>query len=78
MRTTKKRIQNPAVLRAIELAGSQQALADALGCRQSAISKRLYGYVPVTGEWAVEVERALEGAITREQIRPDLFRREVA
>jgi DNA-binding transcriptional regulator YdaS (Cro superfamily) len=78
MRTSKKRTENPAVRRAIQIAGSQKALADALDCPQSAISKRLLGSVPITGEWAVEVERILKGAITREEIRPDLFRRPAA
>ena len=78
MRNLKKVKPNPAVKRAIEIAGSQQALADTLRCAQSAISKRLCGAVPVTGEWAVEVEKALKGAITREEIRPDLFRRTAA
>ena len=78
MRNLNKRKQNAAVVRAIEIAGSQQALADTLGCVQSAISKRLYGQVPITGDWAVDVERALKGKITREELRPDLFRRSAA
>jgi DNA-binding transcriptional regulator YdaS (Cro superfamily) len=67
------RKKNPAVERAIRAAGSQTALADKLGLPQSAISKRLHGQVPVTAEWAVEVERVLRGAVKRHDLRPDLW-----
>jgi DNA-binding transcriptional regulator YdaS (Cro superfamily) len=67
------RKKNPAVQRAILAAGSQKALADKLGLPQSAISKRLNGQVPVTAEWAVEVERVLRGAVKRHELRPDLW-----
>jgi DNA-binding transcriptional regulator YdaS (Cro superfamily) len=29
--------------------------------------------VPVTAEWAVEVERVLRGAVKRHELRPDLW-----
>ena len=67
-----RRKKNPGVERAIRDAGSQQALADLLGCTQSAISKRLYGHVGITAEWAIAVERVLP-SITRKDIRPDLW-----
>ena len=69
--TTRKK--HPGIVRAIAVAGSQKSLAKALGCTQSSISKRMYGDVPVTAEWAVEVEKALKGIVTREELRPDLF-----
>lgn len=64
---------HPGVLRAITDAGSQQALADLLGCTQSSISKRLHGYTPVTAEWSIAVEKALSGRVSREELRPDLW-----
>jgi DNA-binding transcriptional regulator YdaS (Cro superfamily) len=78
MPATTPRKKHPGIVRAIAVAGSQQALAALLDCTQSSISKRLYGDVPITAEWAVEVEKALKGIVTREELRPDLFRRSAA
>jgi DNA-binding transcriptional regulator YdaS (Cro superfamily) len=78
MAATIPRKKHPGIVRAIAVAGSQKALADTLGCTQSTISKRMYGDIPVTAEWAVAVEKALKGIVTREELRPDLFRRSAA
>jgi DNA-binding transcriptional regulator YdaS (Cro superfamily) len=67
-----KRTPHPGVASAISKAGSQQALAALLDCTQSAISKRLHGTVPISAEWAVEVERVLPG-FSRKELRPDLW-----
>lgn len=73
MSRTSPRKKHPGVAKAIAAAGTQQALALRLGTRQSAISKRLYGDVAVTAEWAVEVERALEGAVNRRDLVPGIW-----
>ncbi|MDX3973262.1 helix-turn-helix domain-containing protein [Shinella sp.] len=63
-----------ALSRAINLAGGQKPLADLLGTTQSQIwywlnrSKR-----GVPGEFASKVEVATGGAVTRHDLRPDIF-----
>jgi DNA-binding transcriptional regulator YdaS (Cro superfamily) len=69
--TTRKK--HPGVAKAIGHAGSQTSLANLLGCKQSAISKRLYKRVDITAEWAVACERACKGAVSRKDLRPDLW-----
>lgn len=57
---------------AIELLGSQQLLADALGIKSPSISEwKSRGRVPV--ERCVDIERATKGAVTRHALRPDIF-----
>ena len=73
MPTKNNRKKHPGVARAIAVAGSQQALARLLDCGQSSISKRLYGDLAVTAEWAVDCEKALKGIVTRKELRPDLW-----
>jgi Putative antitoxin of bacterial toxin-antitoxin system, YdaS/YdaT len=73
MATKPKHKEHPGVARAIQKAGGQKALADLLGCGQSGISKRLNCRLQVTAEWAVMVEKALKGGVTRRELRPDLF-----
>lgn len=56
---------------AIEHMGSQARLADALSVRQSAVANWLSRGVPV--KRAVDIERATGGAVTRYELRPDIF-----
>ncbi len=58
--------------RAVALAGSETRLSRATGWSQPAINKaRRRGRV--SAELAIAIERALAGAVTKEQLRPDLF-----
>ena len=58
---------------AIEIAGgSQKKLADKIGFSQMAVCKAVRSGLP-SARMAADIERATEGAITREQLRPDLF-----
>lgn len=58
--------------RAIEAAGSATALAARLGLTQSAVSNwKLRGRVPP--EWCLKIETALGAAVTRYELRPDVF-----
>lgn len=66
---TKRRKVNQGVLRAVEVAGSQMALADLLGVRQPAVFRWLYSNV--TPERAKEIEDAT--GVPRGLIRPDIF-----
>ena len=66
-------MSTPALRRAIEVAGSQTALAGAIGKTQGHISKWLQrGRVPP------ECVLAIEGAtgVSRHDLRPDLYPRE--
>ncbi|MCG9081137.1 transcriptional regulator [Laribacter hongkongensis] len=63
-------MRNSAIQRAAEAAGSQSALARALGCRPQAVQRWCRtGIVPA--ERVLEVERI--SGIRREEIRPDLY-----
>lgn len=61
-----------AIQRAAELAGGQSALARKLGCTSQAVSKMCStGRVPA--ERVLAVESAVSGAVTRHELRPDLY-----
>ena len=57
--------------RAIAALGSQQALADALGIRSPSISEWKDRGVP-PGR-CIPIEQATGGAVTRYELRPDVF-----
>ncbi len=64
--------QNTAILRAVQTLGSQQRLAEALGVYQSFVSKMARtGRVPA--ERCLAIEMATNGAVTRYELRPDVF-----
>jgi DNA-binding transcriptional regulator YdaS (Cro superfamily) len=57
--------------RAVEIAGSQDALARRIGVRQSLISMWKHrGRVPA--EYCPDIERATSGAVRCEDLRPDV------
>jgi len=62
----------PPIERAIEKAGSEAKLAALVGCSQVAINKAKHRH-KVTAEMAVKIETALDGYVTRHDLRPDLF-----
>ena len=58
--------------RAVEILGTQDALAEALGIRSPSISEwRSRGRVPT--ERCLGIERATKGKVTRYELRPDVF-----
>lgn len=63
-----------ALHKAIGIAGGQTALAKLLAVRQQRVSAWVHvlGHVPVT--FAAAVERAVDGQVSREELRPDVFR----
>jgi DNA-binding transcriptional regulator YdaS (Cro superfamily) len=63
---------NP-INKAIKIAGSQTELARLSKISQAAIWKMAKGHSRCSGESAVKIEKALNGAITRHELRPDLF-----
>lgn len=58
--------------KAISIVGSQQLLADALKIKSPSISEwKSRGRVPV--ERCVDIETVTAGAVTRYDLRPDIF-----
>lgn len=64
--------QHPQVARAIEICGSQPALAEKLRCRQQTVSKMLNREIPVSAEYALLIADATAGAVPANETRPDL------
>lgn len=61
-----------AIERAAQLMGGQSALARKLGCTPQAVSKMCAtGRVPA--ERVLAIEEATGGAVTRHDLRPDLY-----
>lgn len=58
---------------AVKKAGSQKALADAMGITQQGVSYLLNDAENISAELAIAVERATGGEISRADLRPDLF-----
>ncbi len=61
-----------ALRRAVALAGSQSKLSRATGYSQPAINKACRKG-RVSAELAIAIERATRGAVSRAELRPDLF-----
>lgn len=61
--------------KAIDHAGGVTALAEKLGVRQSVVSNwRTRGVSPrVPAERCIAIEQATKGAVTRHDLRPDVF-----
>jgi DNA-binding transcriptional regulator YdaS (Cro superfamily) len=64
---------SPGVQRAIELFGTQTALARRIGVGQNTISYWLYGAKAVPPKRAVQIEAVTNGGVTRKELRPDLW-----
>lgn len=62
---------NTALQKAIEHLGTQAALAQALGVVQPAVSNWLRRGVPP--ERCLPIEQATRGAVSRHDLRPDVF-----
>ena len=62
-----------ALERAIEIAGGQSALAEKIGKKQAHVAMWLKRR-KVPAEVCADIEGATSGAVTREALRPDVFR----
>ena len=60
------------ISKAIEIMGTQARLAEACGVTQPAISYAL-STGRVSAELAAKIDRATEGKVSREALRPDVF-----
>ena len=54
---------------------TQEEFARTMRVSKGLIWQWLNGHTEITAERAVEIERATEGAVPREETRPDLYRR---
>lgn len=63
---------NP-IQRAIEHCGGRQQLADAAGVSVQAISFWLSGARQISAEYANRIHQATGGAVSRTDLRPDIF-----
>jgi DNA-binding transcriptional regulator YdaS (Cro superfamily) len=59
--------------KAINKAGSQQALAAAIGVSQQQVSYLMTKARRIPAEIAIAVERATDGEVSRNELRPDIF-----
>ena len=60
--------------KAIELCGSQAALAERIGVTQQVISFWLTkSRLGVAAEYVIPIERATDGAVSRHALRPDIY-----
>lgn len=66
-------VANPHMARAVAHFGTQHRLASAIKCSQQHISKAMMGDIGIAAEYAIAIEKATDGAVTRSQLRPDLW-----
>lgn len=63
-----------ALRKAIEIAGGQTTLANALKIRQNRVSNWLNrDQQVVPAEFCISIEKITDGAVTRYDLRPDIF-----
>ena len=61
------------IKKAIEIMGTQSALAKAIGVKQQHIHKWLYQVRKIPAEYVLPIERAVNGKISRYKMRPDIY-----
>jgi DNA-binding transcriptional regulator YdaS (Cro superfamily) len=52
---------------------TQQEFADRVGCTQGAVSQWLMGKNKPSPKRAIDIERATDGAVTAEELCPEVF-----
>jgi len=62
-----------AIRRAIECLDSQAAFAKAVGVHPTFVSQWVTGRRPVPPRYCIPIEIAVRGAVTRHDLRPDIF-----
>lgn len=64
--------RNSHAYRAVEIAGGQHKLAEAIGCSQAAVSGACTGRKRFSARCCVEIERLTGGLVRCEDLRPDI------
>lgn len=62
-----------ALEKAIRIAGSQFALARAIGMKQQTVNWWIRKSKKVPAPYVIKIEKALNGAVTRHELRPDIY-----
>lgn len=62
-----------AIERAVKIAGGYTALAKLLGLFPGTVHHWLWRNQQVSATYALAVEKAVDGQVTRHQLRPDLY-----
>lgn len=62
-----------ALRRCIEILGSQRAVAAVVGVKQPSVNYALNKSGLVPAEWCIPLESATGGAVTRQDLRPDIY-----
>lgn len=65
--------QNAFIAAAVASAGSQTELARRIGCSQVFVHQMVHGLRGVSARLCLPIERATNGAVTRYDLRPDIF-----
>lgn len=68
--------KNKVIERAVAIVGGQTVLARLCGTVQQNVWDWIHKRKKVPAEWVLPIERATKGAVTRYEIRPDLYPRE--
>ncbi|HET7592549.1 MAG TPA: helix-turn-helix domain-containing protein [Rhodanobacteraceae bacterium] len=61
------------IKRAAEKLGSHRGLATAAGVTAGMVSQWVNGVRPVAAHHCIRIEQATQGAVTRYELRPDVF-----
>lgn len=64
---------NEFIEKAVDVAGSQTSLARAIGCTSVFVHEMLHGKKKVSSRLCIPIENAVNGAVTRYDLRPDVF-----
>lgn len=64
---------NGAIQRAVALLGGQKATAARIGATRQAVWYWLRGERNPSPKFVLEIERQTNGAVTRENLRPDIY-----
>lgn len=64
---------NQNIQKAVEVLGSQAAMAKAVGVSQPFVNDMLHSRKRVPAELCQKMEAATNGAVTRYELRPDVF-----
>lgn len=69
----KERTGFAALQAALEIFGTQSAMAAAIGLRQQSVNDVFRAEREAPAKWCIPLEKATGGKITRHQLRPDLY-----
>lgn len=61
------------VARATEIVGGQSELARRIGMTQAGVHYLCHEADAIKAEWAVKIEEATDGKVSRSELRPDIF-----